>query len=119
MLAAGTTCSITVTVSPSTAGAESAALSLTDNAANSPQGVDLVGIGQEPVVSASPQLVSFGNQPEGKASAQQVVTLRNTCNLALDISNISLTLLGTSQYNIMGNSSSAGVPIVQPGASCS
>src|SRR3984885_1913902 len=119
MLAAGTTCSITVTFSPSTAGAESAALSFTDNAANSPQGVDLVGIGQEPVVSASPQLVSFGNQPEGKASAQQVVTLSNTGNLALDISNISLSGPDNTQFNIMGNYSCAGVPIVQPGASCS
>jgi hypothetical protein len=118
-LGAGANCSITITFSPSTAGVETAALSLTDNAPGSPQTVNLLGTGQEPVASPSPQTVSFGNQPEGTTSAQQVVTLSNTGNLALDISYIGFSGPDYTQFNFLQNYSCAGVTIVQPAASCS
>ncbi|MGC1684616.1 MAG: choice-of-anchor D domain-containing protein, partial [Candidatus Acidiferrales bacterium] len=108
MLAAGTTCSITVTFSPSAAGAESAALSFTDNAANSPQGVDLVGTGQEPVVSASPQAISFGNQSEGTTSNGQYLTITNSGNLSLQISNVSVVGADTSAFKWEFSGSSVG-----------
>src|ERR671933_1610171 len=44
-LAAGTSCSVSITFSPTGSGTRSAALTLTDNAANSPQTVPLTGTG--------------------------------------------------------------------------
>ncbi len=118
-LAAGANCSITVTFAPSIAGAESAALSLTDNASGSPQSVNLAGTGEEPLALISPQLLSFGNQPEGTTSAQQVVTLSNPGNLALDFSLVTLAGPNATQFNFTQNYSCTNPPIVQPGASCS
>jgi hypothetical protein len=119
MLAAGANCSITVTFSPSLAGAESAAISFTDNAANSPQGVNLAGTGEEPVASPSPQMLSFGNQPEGTTSAQHVVTLSNTGNLALNISLVTVGGPDVAQFAIKGEDTCTNPPMVQPGGSCS
>jgi hypothetical protein len=118
-LAAGANCSITVTFSPSVAGAESAAISFTDNAANSPQGVNLLGTGEEPVASPSPQMVSFGNQPEGTTSVQHVVALSNTGNLALNISLVTMGGPNAAQFAIKGEDTCTNPPMVQPGASCS
>ncbi len=119
MLAAGANCSITVTFSPSVAGVESAAISFTDNAANSPQGVNLAGTGEEPVASPSPQMVSFGNQPEGTTSAQHVVTLSNTGNLALNISLVTMGGADAAQFAIKGEDTCTNPAMVQPGANCS
>ena len=44
-LAAGTSCSVSITFSPTLSGTRSAAFTLTDNAANSPQTVPLTGTG--------------------------------------------------------------------------
>jgi hypothetical protein len=116
MLAAGANCSITVAFSPSTAGAESASISFTDNAVGSPQTVILVGTGEEPLGSPTPQDLSFGNQPQGTASLQQTVTLTNSGNLALTISTFELTGPDVSQFTIhVSSSCSAPLP---PGTSC-
>ena len=118
-LAAGANCSITVTFAPSIAGAESAALSFTDNAPGSPQSVNLAGTGEEPLASPSPQSVSFGNQPTGSTSAQQVVTLGNAGNLALNISLVGLSGADAAQFAIKGVDTCTNPPTVQPGGSCS
>jgi hypothetical protein len=47
-VAAGGSCSINVTFAPTSAGQRSGTLSMTDNAANSPQTVSLTGTGQAP-----------------------------------------------------------------------
>src|ERR671930_1336293 len=44
-LAAGTSCSVSITFSPTGTGTRSAAFTLTDNAANSPQKVPITGTG--------------------------------------------------------------------------
>ncbi len=118
-LAAGGNCSITVTFAPSIAGAESAALSFTDNAPGSPQSVNLAGTGEEPLASPSPQSVSFGNQPTGSTSAQQVVAISNAGNLALNISLVALSGADPAQFVIRGVDTCTNPPMVQPGGSCS
>src|SRR5208337_760057 len=49
-LAAGGTCTIGVTFTPSTAGQRTATLSITDNASGSPQAVSLSGTGSRDVI---------------------------------------------------------------------
>jgi hypothetical protein len=123
-LAAGAQCSITITFSPSIAGAETAALSLTDNAPGSPQAVNLLGTGQEPVASFSSQTVSFGNQPEGTTSASQYLTITNSGNLSLQISNVNVVSADSSvfkwafDYDSGGGSSCPYTPGIRPAGSC-
>ncbi|MFZ0736657.1 MAG: choice-of-anchor D domain-containing protein [Candidatus Acidiferrales bacterium] len=118
-LAVGSNCSITVTFSPTAAGAESAALSFTDNATGSPQSVDLVGTGEEPLASPSAPALAFGNQPTGTTSAQQMLTLTNGGNLALDISLLAIGGSGASEFAFKGVDTCTNPPKVPPGGSCS
>jgi hypothetical protein len=63
-VAAGATCIIAVMFTPSAAGARTAALSIADNASNSPQSVSLSGSGNHDVIlswtaSASPGVIGY------------------------------------------------------------
>ena len=57
-VAAGSTCTLSIKFSPSTAGAESAALTFTDNASDSPEMVSLTGTGTAPTATASTTTLS-------------------------------------------------------------
>ncbi|NDQ57249.1 MAG: choice-of-anchor D domain-containing protein [Acidipila sp.] len=92
-LAPGASCVFTLTFTPTANGATPGTLTLTDNAAGSPRVVMLTGTGTSasgPVASLTPSsTVTFGSQPVGTTSASQTVTLTNTGNATLNISNIS------------------------------
>jgi Putative Ig domain/Abnormal spindle-like microcephaly-assoc'd, ASPM-SPD-2-Hydin len=62
-LAAGTSCSVAITFSPAGTGTRSAAFTLTDNAANSPQTVPLTGTGTgtNPALAIDTQFFSCAN----------------------------------------------------------
>ncbi len=76
-------CSFEVGFTPSIAGTETAAISVTDNAPGSPQLLEVYGsaAGLVPV----PTSLVFPDQPQGTTSAAQSVTLANTSNLPLVI----------------------------------
>src|SRR5207248_520575 len=84
-LAAGANCSINVTFTPTTSGARTGTLSVTDNAGGSPQTVALSGNGTAPAVGLAPTSLGFGNQPLATISASVTVTLTNTGTAALTI----------------------------------
>jgi hypothetical protein len=75
-LAAGAQCSLLVTFTSHTRGPITGALTLIDNAADSPQVVQLSGVGT--VVSLSPSSLTFGTQSLGTVSTPQTVTLTNS-----------------------------------------
>src|SRR5207244_1867838 len=87
-LAAGTSCTINVTFTPTVTGTRTGAITITDNAPNSPQTVNLTGNGGAPVVNLSPTSLDFGNQQVGSTSGAQPVTLSNTGTAVLNISSI-------------------------------
>jgi hypothetical protein len=92
-LAASATCSIYITFTPSVAQAESATLTVTDNATPATQSTSLTGTGTAvpaPVVSLTPASLSF-TATTGTTSAAQTATLKNTGNATLNISGITLT----------------------------
>jgi hypothetical protein len=62
-LAAGTSCSVSITFSPTASGTRSAAFTLTDNAANSPQTVPITGTGtgQNPPLAINDQFFTCAN----------------------------------------------------------
>jgi Abnormal spindle-like microcephaly-assoc'd, ASPM-SPD-2-Hydin len=90
-VAAGANCTISVTFTPTATGTRTGAITITDNAAGSPQSVNLTGTGvpaAAPVVSLSPASLTFGNQQIGTTSTAQSVTLSNTGNATLNITSI-------------------------------
>ena len=122
-LAAGASCTILVQFAPSSTGTLTAAVTLNDNARNSPQLVALSGTGTNSGgsgsaggkgssgVSFSPSSISFGNQPVEVASSPETITLSNNAGTALSIS--SLTFTGTdpadfTENNTCGSSVAAG-----------
>lgn len=87
-LGPGKFCNIWATFTPQAVGARSATIQMADNAPGSPQIVTLSGTGTAPVVSWSTPSVSFGSQTVGVNSTPQAVTLTNTGNGTLNITNV-------------------------------
>jgi hypothetical protein len=78
---AGATCTVNVAFAPTSVGADSASLSVTDNATGSPQSVTLTGTAVAPTPTVTPATLSFGDG----ASAAQTVTVTNPGPSALSI----------------------------------
>jgi sugar lactone lactonase YvrE len=112
-LAAGASCIIHGHFTPTTATTFAATVTITDNAAGSPQTIGLSGTGtSEPTtVSLSATSLAFPNQSVGTSSASQSVTLTNTSVSALDIASIVVTGPNASSFifgNNCGNTLAAG-----------
>jgi len=108
-LAAGASCTISVTFKPTASGTRSASLRVTDSTAASPQQVSLSGVGT--TAKLSPTGLSFGSEKVGTTSAAKAVNLTNVGTTALTISSIGIT--GTnagdfSQTHTCGSSLAAG-----------
>jgi hypothetical protein len=114
-VAPGNNCTINVTFTPSAMGSRSASLVIADNASGSPQTVSLTGTGvAAPVVSLSPSSLTFGQQNMGTTSAPQTVTLSNTGNGSLSITNFVTNSGEWTSFNESNNCGSS----VAAGANC-
>ena len=85
-LAAGASCTISVDFAPQAAGPVSAELSISDDAAGSPQSVALSGTGGTSGISLAPATLNFASQTVGASSAAQVVNVSNTGTTPLAMS---------------------------------
>jgi hypothetical protein len=118
MIDVGGTCSINVTFVRrfSTGGGSSGAVTITDDASTSPQGVVLAGpLVTPPAGVLSPSTLTFSGQAVGTSSAAQTLTLTNTINgfsAPLTINGIA----ATGDFVISQNGCGASLA---PGASCS
>jgi len=113
-LKAAANCTINVTFKPTAAGIDSGALTILDNAPGNPHTVVLSGdavTGSAPVVYLSPAPLSFGPQPDGTTGSFQTLTLKNTGNAILQITNTSLT----GSFSLGTNSCSR---LIAGGGSC-
>lgn len=72
------TCYLDLTFAPTGTGPQSATLTLPSNAASTPDGVALSGMGTAPAFSVTPNPLDFGSQPLGTTSAARTVTVTNT-----------------------------------------
>lgn len=88
-VAVGAICSITVTFKPTATGARTASVTITDNAANSPQSISLTGTGTAPAVMLSSTNLSFSGLVT-TTSAAQSVTVTNSGTATLNISSITV-----------------------------
>jgi hypothetical protein len=106
-------CTFSITFKPSALGLRTASIQVGDNAFNTPQIISLSGTGvtTAPIVTLAPGTLSFGNQVVNVASASQIVTLTNTGNAALTITNIKTTGADSSEFtqtSTCGSSVAAG-----------
>jgi hypothetical protein len=109
-LASGKSCVITVIFTPTQPSAETATLTIADNAGNSPQTIALTGIGSITSIVVYPILVNFGNVAVGSA-ATAPVTLANASNQRITIQSI------TTSPAVYAESNNCGISLA-PGLSC-
>jgi hypothetical protein len=120
-LAINQSCTINAVLVPSAAGNRSASLTVSDNASNSPQNIELTGIGQvsaAPLVSLNPTILTFGYQNVGTTSVAQTVTLTNVGTAPLGISSITSTGADPSDF-IPTNTCPVGPNTLPVNGSCS
>jgi Abnormal spindle-like microcephaly-assoc'd, ASPM-SPD-2-Hydin/Beta-propeller repeat len=96
-VAAGASCTISVTFTPSAKNVRQAEMGISDSDPASPQAIPLSGSGT--VVSLSPNKLVFGNQPVGTTSAPQNVTLTNTASTQLNFSGIHITGVNHADFS--------------------
>jgi Abnormal spindle-like microcephaly-assoc'd, ASPM-SPD-2-Hydin len=89
-LAAGAHCIIRVTFTPTQLGARTGNITITDNAANSPQTVPLSGTGIAPV-TLTPSSATYAAQTVGTTSLPKTFTLKNNQSVTLNSIVISTT----------------------------
>jgi hypothetical protein len=94
-LVAGASCTLSVTFKPTSAGAKSASVTITDDASGSPQSVALSGTGTAasvaPAVTLSATSLKFTSQVVGTSSAAQTVTITNSGSASLSLSSVAVT----------------------------
>jgi len=90
IVAAGKNCQIKVTFTPTQVGVETGTLTISDNAANSPQTMALTGTGGTPA-ALTPASATYAARTVGTTSAAKVFTLTNHLNAALTSVSISTT----------------------------
>jgi hypothetical protein len=88
-LAAGESCTIKVAFRPSAKGFRTGSVTITDDAADSPQRIKLTGTGT--VVQLSPSALDFGNQIVGTTSDPQTATITNISSEDLRILGVGLS----------------------------
>jgi Beta-propeller repeat/Cep192 domain 4/HYDIN/CFA65/VesB-like, Ig-like domain len=87
-LAAGAKCTLTVTFTPTAPDVRRGSVTVTDDAAGSPQSLSLDGIGAAPAVIISPSSLAFNSQGVATTSGAQSATLTNSGSVPLTISSI-------------------------------
>ncbi len=118
-LAVDASCTLSVTFTPNTVGSRTASVSVTDDAAGSPQSVALTGTGTapSPAVTLSPAGLSFGSQRVSTTSEAQSTTLTNTGTAALTISGITITGANSGDY-AQTNTCPVAPSVLEAAASC-
>ena len=87
-LAVNASCTISVKFTPLAIGSRTSTVSISDNAAGSPQSVPLSGTGVAPAVTLSPLSLLFSGVLVGKSSSTQTVTVSNTGTASLTVTEI-------------------------------
>jgi hypothetical protein len=87
-LGVGSVCTFQITFTPTAGGARNGALTLTDNAPDSPESITLTGSGYITTATIAPPSLTFSNQSVGATSSAQTVLLTNTGENAMTISGV-------------------------------
>lgn len=112
-VAAGASCPITVTFTPTATGARTGSVIVTSSDPVNPTlTATLSGMGT--AISLSPSVLAFGTQLVGTTSASRSVTLINTGTTALAITSVGVSGTNAADYTVSNNCG----PSVPAGRSC-
>jgi Right handed beta helix region/Abnormal spindle-like microcephaly-assoc'd, ASPM-SPD-2-Hydin len=111
-LAAGASCLINVTFTPTARFGRSGSLTVQSNSTPPASSVGLAGTGIAPVAVLSPSSVSFGSQQVGTPSASQGMTLSNNGDAALTLNGF--LIAGSSDFTQTNNCPGS----LAPGQNC-
>ena len=116
-VAAGASCTITVTFKPAATGTLSAAVTLTDNGWQSPQTVSLGGTGTPglPAIYVGAQSIGFGATSVGSTNMSGPIAIDSTGYAPISFSSITLTGANASSFSL---TKTCGTTLAV-GASCS
>ena len=114
-LAAGASCTVSLTYSPTVTGNSSASLAVNVAAPATSATVTLTGALPAPALTLTPTSINFGNTTRGTTSAATTVTVRNSGTAAMTISSITLTGTNSAFYRISANTCGASLAA---GVSC-
>jgi hypothetical protein len=107
-IAAGASCKIDVTFTPSRGGKQSGVVTLIDSASSKPQFIELSGVGT--VIKTSPTSLSFPSQKVGTKSAPQAVTVNNEGSTAVTMGTISISGANSADFSETDNCSGQSIP---------
>jgi hypothetical protein len=116
-LAAGASCTVDITFTPSATGPRTASLAFTSDAPGSPHNVALTGSGlaiPAPVVSLTPATAAFGDQTLNTTSVARTVTMTNTGNANLTFA-AAIGGINPANFRIAGGTCGTSLA---PAASC-
>lgn len=112
-LAAGASCSVSVTFTPTSKGTRKGNLTITDDAPDSPQIVALKGVGQS--IALTPTALNFGTVAVGVTSPSQDITVFNAGTTTVTFTGFVFAGTASADYLITNNN--CGLTIA-PGANC-
>src|SRR5262249_18576777 len=84
-----------------------ATFNLTDNAADSPQTVSIIGLVSGPVAVLTPNPINFGTIPVSSTSATMNATLISAGSTAVNVSNFTITGVNATDFKIVAAAPSA------------
>lgn len=87
-VAAASSCTLSVTFTPTASGQRNGSITIQDNASGSPHTISLSGQGTGPDVTLNPTSLSFSAQALGTTSTAKTVTITSAGSTALNISGI-------------------------------
>ena len=90
-IAANSSCTVSVTYSPTAAGASSGSVTINAGGVTSTVSLSGTGTAPGPVLSASPASLSFPSTLVGSSAATQTVTVTNTGTAAATVSSVAVT----------------------------
>ena len=90
-ISGGANCTIMVVFAPTTIGIRTGTLTVTSGIQATQQTVSLSGTGVEPNLVVSPTALAFSTTPLGTSSTVQALTLTNSGNASLSLTNLQVT----------------------------
>lgn len=97
---------VVVTFTPSSSGTREATLTIAHDGPGGQSDVTLTGTGAAPAVSVSHTTLAFGSVSLGQASQGQTLTIENTGNALLSVSDIGLSGANAADYAVSLNAGS-------------
>ncbi len=114
-VAAGASCTYTISFTPSSAGAHSGTLTIQDTAGTQTVSMSGTGVASSLTVTATPTSLTFASTAVGATTAAQAVTVKNTGTSTVTLGTVSFT--GTNASSFLKSATTCGTSLAAS-ASC-